>query len=250
MIQGLRWYEGKRLLANVRGSDYAHAGEEEAIIQCLTPFKKDMNKLILDVGCGQGGTANFIQQQGWGKVTGFDIEEKSIEYAQEKYPSIEFVTTDVLCVDKILANRKFDLLCLFNSFYAFPDQLNSLKKLHSVAKEESELIIFEYVDLTLDGNCPLIIKNNPDKAFLPIRFDTITDLGRKSGWTCHTIKDLSFEYKIWYEHLLNLIDNQKEELIMQFGEDGYNKALDRYTKLYQAIDEEILGGCIVYARYA
>ncbi|MEI9901962.1 MAG: class I SAM-dependent methyltransferase [Hyphomicrobium sp.] len=36
--------------------------------------------------CGRGGTAAYMQNHGWGRVTGIDIEPKSIEYARETSP--------------------------------------------------------------------------------------------------------------------------------------------------------------------
>ena len=51
-------------------------------------------KTILDVGCGQGGTANFVQENGWGRVVGFDIEEESIAYAKERYKAVQFWVGD------------------------------------------------------------------------------------------------------------------------------------------------------------
>ena len=48
------------------------------------------------MGCGLGGTAKHIQDQGFGEVTGFDVEKKSIQYAMEHYPDVEFHTADVV----------------------------------------------------------------------------------------------------------------------------------------------------------
>jgi 2-polyprenyl-3-methyl-5-hydroxy-6-metoxy-1,4-benzoquinol methylase len=79
----MRHFEGKRLLSVIRGSDYAHAGEEEAINLVMSRIPKNNGRLILDVDCGLGGTAKFIQEHGWGQVTGIDIEEESM-YMQKK----------------------------------------------------------------------------------------------------------------------------------------------------------------------
>lgn len=248
MIQGLRWYQGKRLVASVRNSDYAHAGEEEAINRCLASFSKNKNRLILDAGCGQGGTANFIQRQGWGQVTGCDIEKSSIDYAKNHYPEIEFITADVVDVSKKLKGRKFDLICLFNAFYAFPDQARALKALRTLAKEETDLVVFEYSDLTPDGNNPLVVNGDPIKAFSPIRLDTIRDLALEAGWACTGIQELNTEYQRWYENLLRGLKEKRETIIARFSEQGYLKAVNRYTKIYNAIEKKILGGCVFYGK--
>lgn len=249
MVKGLRWYEGKRLVSTVRGSDYAHAGEEEAISYCLAPYNKNRNRLILDAGCGQGGTAHFIQQQEWGQVTGCDIEDSSIQYAQKHYPNIKFVTADVVEVNKKLNGNHFDLICLFNSFYAFPDQSQALKSLHALGKENTEIIIFEYTDITPNDNNPLTIKNDPIKNFQPIRLDTIRQLTRDAGWECSEIKEINAQYKEWYRSFLNELKEKRENIVTQFTEAGYLEAINRYTKLYNAIENGILGGCIFYGKY-
>lgn len=248
MIKGLRWYEGKRLVASVRGSDYAHAGEDEAILRCFSHFPKKTQRTILDVGCGQGGTAHFIQQQKWGQVTGCDIEDSSIKYAQKQYPDIEFITADVIDVNQKLHGRQFDLMCLFNSFYAFPDQLAALKKLRILAKPQTDLIIFEYTDLVPTDNNPMVIKGDPLKAFTPIRLDNIKQMAANAGWRCQEIVELNDEYLMWYKNLLANLHKQKENIIRNFTEQGYLKAVNRYNKIYKALKEKSLGGCIFYGR--
>ena len=69
----MQHFVGKQMLAMMRKGDYAHAGEEEAIDLVMNKIPKDNTRLILDVGCGLGGTAKYIQDHGWGKVTGIDI---------------------------------------------------------------------------------------------------------------------------------------------------------------------------------
>ena len=50
-------FQGKQALALIRGGDYAHAGEEEAIELTLSSVEKNSATQILDAGCGRGGTA-------------------------------------------------------------------------------------------------------------------------------------------------------------------------------------------------
>ena len=76
------------ILSVVRNGDYAHPGEEDSIRLAMEDFPLDRRRKILDVGCGRGGTAYYIQSQGWGRVTCFDIDEVSIEYANLTYPTI------------------------------------------------------------------------------------------------------------------------------------------------------------------
>ena len=54
-------YTGKQLLALIRGDDYAHAGEAEAIELAFRSVPRRPDQLLLDVGCGLGGTAKYVE---------------------------------------------------------------------------------------------------------------------------------------------------------------------------------------------
>src|SRR5882757_7145308 len=81
---------GKRILAATREGNYAHPGEEEAVVKTLAPFAKNPGTRWLDAGCGRGGTAAFVKKQGWADVTAFDIDAVSIAEARTNYPEIAF----------------------------------------------------------------------------------------------------------------------------------------------------------------
>src|ERR1700676_4808823 len=100
-------FTGKQLLALIRESDYAHAGEEEAIEITLRNYPRRRDQLLLDIGCGRGGTANYVQGNGWGRVAGIDAEPDSIMRARRVYPAIEFHACDVVDAASVLG-RKFD----------------------------------------------------------------------------------------------------------------------------------------------
>ena len=57
----LRKITGKKLLSFLRDGDFAHAGETEAINLLMGQFRKKRIQYILDVGCGLGGTAHYLQ---------------------------------------------------------------------------------------------------------------------------------------------------------------------------------------------
>ena len=239
----MRSFDGKSILSLIRNGNYAHAGEEEAIIRVFKNIGKDASKNILDVGCGKGGTAKFVHDHGWGKVTGIDIEQASIEYSQKKYPEIDFYCTDVINADKIVT-EKFDLIYLFNSFYEFPDQEEALKSLRKLAHNDTTLIIFDYIDLS-SGSSSLIIRNDRTKITNPVGLSTFDNIALKTGWSKESYEDLSNEYRMWYQALLEKIEHSKEKIISDFGEAGYRSAQKRYTSLLNAItDGEITGGII------
>src|SRR6266404_6897792 len=136
-------FEGKRILALIRDGDYAHAGEDEGAERALHSIPKSPRNWMLDVGCGRGGSAEYLRRHGWGSLVGIDRENDSIEYAKATYLEIEFHTCDVLDVPSTVT-REFDVVYMLNAFYAFADPRGALAALRKVAKTGARLVIFDY----------------------------------------------------------------------------------------------------------
>ena len=248
MALSLRNYRGKKLVSFLRNDDYAHAGEEESIIRVIHKFPKNPHRTILDVGCGLGGTAQFIQENGWGQVTGIDIEKESIEYAKKHYPTIEFYVSDVVECDKILPDKKFDLICLFNAFYAFQDQKTALIALSNIAHKLSSLVIFDYSDPMVDSINPLFRESSKTTTcFKPVKISTIKSELLSAGWVLSEIIDISHDYARWYASLLNKLSDNKEFIISAYSQAAYDKAHKAYSEIYHATINKTLGGIIIYA---
>jgi len=241
-----RWFKGKQVLALVRNNNYAHAGEDEGILKVFADFSQNKERTILDVGCGLGGTAKFIQDHGWGKVTATDIENAAIEHAKKNYPDIEFYTADVVDTPQVLPGRTFDIICLFNSFYAFPDQLLALSALKKLAHKNTQLIIFEYADLT-PPNEPLKNLDGPNVSYLPVRPEKIGALLNQAGWQHPQVTMITDDYERWYDNLVQRIMTRKEEIIAKFDIASYEAAVKHYSGNVADIRNGRLGGCIVTA---
>lgn len=238
-----REFEGKQILAFIRGGDYAHAGEEEAIELIMSRFPKDRHRTILDVACGLGGTANYIQAHGWGQVTGFDIDQPAIDYAKKKYSSIEFFASAVADAPNFLRGRTFDLICIVHAFVCFSDQLTALKALRQLAKETTQLVIFEYTDLAPKGKNPLVREGqNP---FLPIRLTEFDSMLEQSGWKQSECHCLDAQFERWYADFLDRIETKKDEIEERFGAGSAAYAKERYTSIYNGYRDKLLGGCLL-----
>ena len=156
-LRQMNSFAGKRLLALVRGGDYAHAGEEEAIELAFSAVPKHPQQSILDVGCGRGGTIAFLRRNGWSQLAaGIDREGDSIDYARANYPGIRFEACDVLDVPRVLA-RHFDIIYMLNAFYAFDAQREALAALREVAQAGARLVIFDYLDRDGLARDPLVV---------------------------------------------------------------------------------------------
>ena len=239
----------KLLLAHVRKGNYAHAGEEEAINFAMRGSPKKNGQLLLDVGCGLGGTANYIKNNNWGRVTGIDIDKEVINYAKNQYSHIDFKCCDVINVERLFNKKKFDIVYSFNAYFCFPFQEKSLKALASIAKNDSDLIIFDY------ASPGLFNKRNPfdnqmslvKKTFSPINISTIYETLLSSGWLLKSITDLTEKFIKWYQTFIKNMDMQKKELINYFGEDTYNEVHNGYSNLLSLIYEKEVGGALIHA---
>ena len=237
---------GKRVLALARGGDYAHAGEEEAIRLALDPIPRDHTQRLLDAGCGRGGTAHFVQAQGWGQVSGFDIEGESVAQAKARHPELNLAVCDVVKVaDHFPA--VFDVIYAFNAFYAFPDQPGALRALRSVARPGTRLMLFDYVDR--GGYAESAFAQCEESAhWRPLVLETFPAELAAAGWEVESIRDLNGEYERWYADLLHRFEAKRSEIVAIADEALYQHAYDFYALLLESVRQGIVGGAIVYAR--
>lgn len=246
-MDNLRQYNGKHMVSFLRQTNCAHAGEDEATLLVMKKITKNKEQLILDVGCGLGGTAHFIQNNGWGKLTGIDIEEKSIIYAKKTYPEIIFHTCDMLQVH-LMFTSKFDVICLFNSLYAVNDHNKALNSLYHVAKYGSKLAIFDYSDLYANNKNPLLrIEDNSHSSFVPINLKDIDNILTETGWNLIEKIDIRSFYIKWYENLIWRLLSNKKKVINLFGNHSFEEANTTYNNILNATKNGILGGIIIYA---
>ena len=234
-------FEGKRILALIREGDYAHAGEEEAIERALRAIPKNPDQWMLDVGCGRGGSAEYLRRHGWGQVEGIDRDNESIEYARTTYPKIGFQVCDVVDVPRIV-ERKFDVIYMLNALYAFDRQSEALAGLRKVAMPAAQLVIFDYTVGEKSGGRP-----NP---MIPhaIRLSEIASMLREARWEPGSVEDLSAEYARWYAAFVDRIRLKQADIENIGGADWYNFVLTMYSGLHGVIANGGLGGALVHAR--
>lgn len=235
------------LLAKLRDGDFAHAGDKEAIdivLSKLAEFFKGKNNIhALDVGAGLGGTADYIKNKTNIKIIGVDIDQNAVHYAKKKYPNIEFYECDALNVNKIFKKQQFDLIYLFNVFYAVPDQKNTLIKLNEITKPGGILVIFDYT--INDFN--LQLKDLAGKNMMPVNINEIQKWFQNSNWQILEIQDLTEEYIRWYKDFLALLKARKNELLQEFTEMAYFNVESTFSTLLENLKNKKLHGSVIYA---
>jgi len=236
---------GKHVLSIVRGGDYAHPGEEDAIRMVFEDVAPDFSRLILDVGCGLGGTADYLETLGLGRVSGVDIDQAAIDYAKSKYSS-EFICCSALEMSKVLS-KKFDIISMFNSYYTFPGQFEALKEARAVAHGGTELLIFDYSIKSNNPKSRSFCKNYIGSLFQPVEIDLIREILDQSGWSAKEIKDISPQFELWYGDFLRKAQQRKDLIIRESSDDWYEDLIVKFQKIYSAIKGRVIGGVIIKA---
>ncbi|GAG71803.1 unnamed protein product [marine sediment metagenome] len=120
----------------------------------FSKITKNPQQLMLDVGCGRGGTANYLQQKKWGNIVGIDINSEVLQVARQKYsatPFPVFLCCDVLDVKQtikhVFTNEvKFDVIYIIGALCLMPNHVKVLQTLREVANDKAQLVIFDCID--------------------------------------------------------------------------------------------------------
>ena len=234
--------QGKAILAMVRGGDYAHPGEEQAIAQVAQGLPRAEIHRLLDVGCGRGGTADWFHRHEWGTVVAIDVDGASIEYARQRYPGVEFVQLDVLALDR-LNGEPFDLAYLFNSFYAFPDQRAALRAIRMACKAGGRLLIYDYTQ-PAGTELPRALGA---EIGAPIVLEHIGAWMTEAAWNLVAVDDWSERYVAAYADLLRRFERNRSAIVAMHGADWYEFVTGWYGALREALATGALGSTVLTA---
>lgn len=236
------------LLAHLRGGDYAHAGDKEAIDMVIEKALKIspqlQNGICLDVGSGLGGTASYIYNLGFSSVCGVDLDQAAIEYAQKRYPQIPFLRANANDIARLFAPDFFSFIYMFNVLYAIEDKASVLKNLYEVAKPGALLVLFDY---TIEGSS-FDIKDLAGKPMYPMVLTELEQDLKEARWEVLQIDDLSESFFVWYQALLGKLDTEQASLLGQFSDLDIAKVKTTFNGILQWLTTSQLGGAVIYAR--
>jgi trans-aconitate methyltransferase len=237
---------GKAVLARVRGGDYAHPGEEESIRLVWDHLPKDLSQQAVDAGCGRGGTAAFVQREGWSRVSGFDIEGGSIEEARRNYPGIRFEACDVAKAPSVLG-AGFDGIYAMTAFYAFPDQEAALRSFRQMVGPGAWLAVMDYADLGRFESSALA-KTEEAWWWQPLQADQIRSQLEVTGWECDTFESWDRHFEGWYEGFMARVEAKQAEVEELAGAGMYQELHRFYGLLLKSIQAGDIGGLFLRAR--
>lgn len=240
--------QSRLILSKLRGGDFTHAGDKEAIDMVLEKVQHDFPEALkgncLDVGCGFGGTADYLFKKGIKKIWGVDIDPAVINYAKEKYKGIEFVTADAASLNVKFDKGFFSFCYLFNVLYAIENKEAVLKQIAKVCKSGAILMIFDYS--ATGGDQPLL--DLAGKPMRPINLKKIKSQLYQAGWVVLEVRDLNDTFIRWYEDLLEKLDRKRSEIKDNFLEQDIAKFSATYLHILHQLRNGSLGGIMIYAR--
>jgi cyclopropane fatty-acyl-phospholipid synthase-like methyltransferase len=237
--------KGKEISSMARGGDYAHAGETEAIALVFDHLGKDPSRHLLDVGCGRGGTAQYLYERGFGFVHGFDTDEASIAYARSRYAPLDFRCLDARrCANHY--DGVFEIIYLFNVLYLFGrrDQLRCLRQLRRLADEASLLVLFDYTARTPNGDTGSTYRSN----WHPIDLAGFPAMSEAAGWGIEDFADLTDRFNTWYAAMLEKLHAKYDAIVEIAGEEWFEAARRIYQSHLDGIESGRLGGAVYYLR--
>lgn len=231
----------KLLLSDIRSGDYTHPGDVEAIELVTSHLNIKKDSLVLDVGCGLGGTAQHLSN--YGLTTGIDFDEKCIKHAKKNYTNVSFHQADAHKLNSIFLPNQFDIFTLFCSFSFFENQELACLEMANTARNGAQLAIFDYSS-QLDSHINPLNQDNI-KVFEPLKTQTIeTILG---PWKLKEFIDLTGYFAEQYTSIVAEIESKRDYLIGKFGTPAYIDVLNSFTGLILSFDQNRSGGALVIA---
>lgn len=120
-----------------------HHSTLDQLVDTLHPLLQnhffDDAQSILDVGCGEGKiTASIFHHFPDSKVTGCDVSEAMIAFANKKYPHLSFLQKDACSLG---FHQEFDRVISINCLHWIKDQKKALKEIFASLKENGKAFL-------------------------------------------------------------------------------------------------------------
>ncbi len=125
---------------------YRHRDDNEAqvfIKNCINELEPQQNSHILDLACGRGRHAKFLNKLGF-EVTGIDLSESNISFAKDHHCSanLHFEVGDMRQpYGKNRFDYIFNLFTSFGYFDSWDDDLQALKMMKQALKPVGTLVL-------------------------------------------------------------------------------------------------------------
>jgi ubiquinone/menaquinone biosynthesis C-methylase UbiE len=96
------------------------------------------DKILCDVGCGEGKLANYIALQG-ASATGVDISSELLKIARTNYPTVTFIEDDAQSLQK-LTDSAFDIVISNFALMDIPDLPTTYQAVRRILRTNGRFI--------------------------------------------------------------------------------------------------------------
>ena len=237
-MTGMNTFDNKTFLARIRGGDFAHPGEDDAIDLVLSHVSPASGETVLDAGCGLGATADAIAKKTGADVVGVDLDAESVRYAGGRYEDRQFLQGDITKLGA-LGLPKVDVIYAFNSLYACADLEACFAAFREAANPRARIAVFDYIayDATAlaEADClPRSVHSMAEMRQVPSR----------QGWSCTRIVNLDQDYIAWYERFLARMDENRDMLGAARSPAFFDDIRKKYDDMRACLAQGVLGGAL------
>ncbi|MCR5034065.1 MAG: methyltransferase domain-containing protein [Clostridia bacterium] len=178
-----------------------------------------MGSRILDIGCGEGDTVDYLNRMGL-KAEGIDINLAKIDTAKKTFPGIDVKFGDGTFLDDYMSYT-FDGIMMECSLSAMPQPDEALHEAYCVLKKGGRLIITDYYEKDPDPQkVKAVAMEAARQARLPHN-EGDCDAGTPSHFT-----NFCFEGAFYKEPLIRMIEEELGLHVLSFEDAGVNVDTD------------------------
>ena len=188
-------------------------GGFEVTDKALEKANYKMGSRILDIGCGEGDTVDYLNRMGL-KAEGIDINLAKIDTAKKTFPGIDVKFGDGTFLDDYMSYT-FDGVMMENSLSAMVQPDETLHEAYCVLKKGGRLIITDYYEIDPD---PQKVKAVAIEAARQARLphnEGDCDAGTPSHFT-----DFCFEGAFFKEPLIRMLEDELGMKVLSFEDAG------------------------------
>lgn len=119
------------------GPSFRH--KKRLMLKLLKKYRLDKNSKILDIGCGEGSTLLYLNDES-NKLYGMDISEEAIELSKNNLMDATYFLGDIT-KKETLPDQKFDLIICSEVLEHITDDAVAIENISSLLKKGGYLII-------------------------------------------------------------------------------------------------------------
>jgi ubiquinone/menaquinone biosynthesis C-methylase UbiE len=203
----------------VKESDSFIQAQKNLTDYCISLLMPIKNKQILEIGCGNGVQALYINANyGPLRIIGIDLNKTNIEIANNEkvranIDTVKFLIDDAQNLTQIQSNS-VDVLLNIESAFHYPDKSLFLKEIHRILKPGGQFLIADILTTRKKGEGLMKIWGKPMGHYFWNR-KKYEEGFLKSELVINHREDITYQVKKGWSIYQNWIPKIKKELFLQ-----------------------------------